>query len=81
MNTLLITFQLKYVKERNGIQVWRAEIPSVSRYPLKILPFILILLSLFRIKNVSVWVQISPEEMITLLKFMKKQQPEMSQKE
>ena len=37
-------------------------------------------ITLFGIRNLSVQVQKFPEEMITLLKFIEKQQPEMSQK-
>lgn len=43
LNTLLVTAQLKYIKERDEAQMQRTEILSVSRNPLKILPFIICL--------------------------------------
>lgn len=70
LNTLFITSQLKWLKKRDEAQI-RVEIPFVSRNPLKILPFNLMLFVGFR--NLSVWVQTSPEEMATWLKFIEKQ--------
>lgn len=36
LNTLLLTSELKYIKEKDEAQIWRAEILSVSRNPQKI---------------------------------------------